>query len=410
MNRLSCALLAIAAITIAGPIRGPRTGFVDTQGTHFALSGKPMFFAGSNAYYFPFANNQSDVELGLRAAKKAGLNVFRTWGFNDKNATYNPDGLPQYGAEGAGATDVVFQTWQNGKSTIKIEAFDKVVNAAAATDIKLIVALTNNWADYGGMDVYIVNLGGTYHDDFYKMTAIKNAYKRYVRTFVERYRSSTAIMAWELGNELRCGATDGRNLPRSPNGCTPETLTGWVDEMSTFIKSIDPFHLVTVGGEGQFNDPSSPDSFYNGSDGDDFAAQIALPNVDFGTFHTYPDWWSKTVQWANQWIIDHANAAKKAGKPVLHEEYGWLSPAARLADLGKVAPLNETRVAVLSQWQATSLWERMPDMYWQFGFDGYSTGPNDDDGFTIYLNDPEAQPLVYEHAAKVNALNRGRWW
>lgn len=59
----------------------------------------------------------------------------------------------------------MFQTWQNGKSTINIEAFDKVVNAAAATGIKLIVALTNNWADYGGMDVYTVNLGGTYHDD-----------------------------------------------------------------------------------------------------------------------------------------------------------------------------------------------------------------------------------------------------
>lgn len=129
-------------------------------------------------------------------------------------------------------------------------------------------------------------------------------------------------MAWELGNELRCGATDGRNLPRSPSGCTPALLTSWVDEMSTFIKSIDPHHLVTVGSEGQFNDPTSSDGFYNGGDGDDFNAQMALPNIDFGTFHTYPDWWSKTVQWANQWIIDHATAGKKAGKPVLHEEYG----------------------------------------------------------------------------------------
>lgn len=59
----------------------------------------------------------------------------------------------------------MFQTWQNGKSAINIEAFDKVVKAAAATGMKLIVALTNNWADYGGMDVYTVNLGGTYHDD-----------------------------------------------------------------------------------------------------------------------------------------------------------------------------------------------------------------------------------------------------
>jgi mannan endo-1,4-beta-mannosidase len=101
----------------------------------------------------------------LTAAKKAGLNVFRTWGFNDKNVTYIPEGLPQYGGEGAGGTEVIFQRWVNGKSTIDIEAFDKVVNAARKTGIKLVVALTNNWADYGGMDVYTVNLGGRYHDD-----------------------------------------------------------------------------------------------------------------------------------------------------------------------------------------------------------------------------------------------------
>jgi hypothetical protein len=93
------------------------------------------------------------------------LNVFRTWGFNDKNVTYIPEGLPQYGGEGAGGTEVIFQRWANGKSTIDVTAFDKVVNAATKTGIKLVVALTNNWADYGGMDVYTVNLGGKYHDD-----------------------------------------------------------------------------------------------------------------------------------------------------------------------------------------------------------------------------------------------------
>lgn len=79
--------------------------------------------------------------------------MFRTWGFNDKNVTYNPNGLPQYGGEGAGATESVFQWWANGTSTIDVTGFDKVIAAAEATDIKLIIALTNNWADYGGMDV-----------------------------------------------------------------------------------------------------------------------------------------------------------------------------------------------------------------------------------------------------------------
>lgn len=85
----------------------------------------------------------------MTAAKKAGLSVFRTWGFNDQNVTTIPGGLPQYGSEGAGPTDVVLQRWQNGKSIIDtgefgLQAFDKLVAAAEKLDMKLVVAFTNN--------------------------------------------------------------------------------------------------------------------------------------------------------------------------------------------------------------------------------------------------------------------------
>ncbi|EME42566.1 glycoside hydrolase family 5 protein [Dothistroma septosporum NZE10] len=398
--------LVLAGSAAAAPKSAP-TGFVTASGTKFQLDGKDFYFAGSNAYYFPFNNNQSDVELGLRAAKKAGLSVFRTWGFNDENVTYSTTGLPQYGGEGAGPTDVVFQKFANGKSTIDLAAFDKVVNAATKTGIKLVVCMTNNWADYGGMDVYTVNFGGKYHDDFYRLPAIKDAYKRYIKAMVTRYKNNPTVMAWELANEPRCEADSVRNLPRSAN-CTPNTLTSWMDEMSTYIKSLDPNHLVTTGSEGAFNIPSNVDSFYNGSDGDDFEEQLRLKKIDYNTFHTYPDWWGKTVEWANEWIKDHAATGKKVNKPVVHEEYGWLTPAARLKNLNKAAPANETRVNVLGLWQNTSLALKMSDMYWQFGYSGYSYGRNDDDGFTIYLDDVEAKPLVYEHAARVNALNDPR--
>ncbi|KAL4757688.1 glycoside hydrolase 5 family protein [Aspergillus foveolatus] len=381
-----------------------RKGFVTTKGDKFQLDGKDFYFAGSNAYYFPFNNNQTDVELGLSAAKKAGLSVFRTWGFNDKNVTYIEDGLPQYGGEGAGTTEVVFQWWRNGTSTIDLEPFDKVVSAAAKTGIKLIVTLVNNWADYGGMDVYTVNLGGRYHDDFYRLPQIKKAYKRYVKEMVTRYRNSPAIMAWELANEPRCGADGVRNLPASDE-CTPELLTSWIDEMSTYVKRLDPHHLVTWGGEGGFN-YDSDDWAYNGSDGGDFEAELKLKNIDFGVFHSYPDWWSKTVEWTNKWIVDHARAARRVGKPVVHEEYGWLTPQGRLDNLGTVS--NITRLEAVGGWQRISLREKMPDMFWQFGYSGYSYGRNHDDGFTIYLDDAEAEELVYKHAKEVNKLNRRR--
>ncbi|KAF2843505.1 glycoside hydrolase family 5 protein [Patellaria atrata CBS 101060] len=403
-NLMTLGLLASTAA--AAPRRRVPRGFVTTEGTKFLLDGRDFYFAGSNAYYFPFQNNQSDVEVGLRAAKAAGLKVFRTWGFNDKNRTYIPGGLPQYGGEGAGDTEIVFQWFEaNGTQTINLAPFDKVVNAATKVGIKLVVALTNNWADYGGMDVYTVNLGGKYHDDFYRLPQIKKAYKKYVKAIVSRYKNSPAIMAWELGNEPRCGADGTRNLPRSDN-CTPDVLTSWVDEMSTYIKSLDKDHLVTTGGEGGFN-IQSDDGFYNGWDGGDFDAELALPNIDFGTFHSYPDWWTKTVAWTDQWIKDHAKSMRKVGKPVVHEEYGWLTPDKRLEYLNRVE--NTTRLEALSLWQKTSLKEKISDQYWQYGYNGYSYGRNHDDGFTIFLDSPEAKQLIYQHAKDVDRLNGPRW-
>ena len=159
---------------------------------------------------------------------------------------------------------------------------------------------------------------------FYRLPKIKAAFKSYINAFVSRYRDSPVIMAWELANEPRCSADGVRSLPRSTE-CTPHLITKWIDEMSTFIKTLDRHHLVTWGGEGGYNIKSN-DRAYNGTDGGDFDSQLALANIDFGTFHTYPDWRGKTIEWADQWIVDHAESQRKGGKPVLHEEYGSHTP------------------------------------------------------------------------------------
>ena len=50
-------------------------------------------------------------------------------------------------------------------------------------------------------------------------------------------------------NEPRCGANDARNLLRSPSGCTTKTITAWIENVSKYIKSLDPYHMVTIGDE-----------------------------------------------------------------------------------------------------------------------------------------------------------------
>lgn len=131
---------------------------------------------------------------------------------------------------------------------------------------------------------------------FYHVPKIVNSYKDYVKTFVSRYKNSPAIMAWQLANEPRCGADGVRNLPRS-TACNAKMMTAWVKDMSSFIKSVDPYHLVTTGGEGEFNFPGNPDWAYSSGDGGDFYEELKVDTIDYGTFHLYPDWWTKTSAW-----------------------------------------------------------------------------------------------------------------
>lgn len=62
--------------------------------------------------------------------------------------------------------DFIYQWWNDdGIMIINFKFFDVVVDVVMKNGFKLIVVLINNWVDYGGMDVYMVNFGYQYYDD-----------------------------------------------------------------------------------------------------------------------------------------------------------------------------------------------------------------------------------------------------
>ncbi|KAL4145171.1 hypothetical protein PRNP1_012844 [Phytophthora ramorum] len=376
MKVLTTAAALLAALTA----QSASAGYVTTSGTTFQLDGSPFYVFGTNAYWASEITwSKADLATIFNTMAKSDLTVCRTWGFADLTEA------------GTAPYNIVYQLWEGGKPTVNtgdngLGYFDLVVAAAKAAGVKLVVPFVNNWSDYGGIDVYVKQLGGTYHDDFYTDETIKAAYKNFVKTFVKRYADEETIMAWQLCNECRCA---GSGTLKESGNCNTTTLTDWITEMSSYIKSLDKNHLVASGSEGFMNTDSSV-YLYSGPSGVDFDANLAIDSIDYGAYHAYPDSWgvdtSKAESWGVQWIDDHVASGKTAGKPVVLEEYGIkaLDSASYLAWSNKV-------YASKSNMQ-----------YWQFGVKSLSST---DDGYTIYDTDDLFSTAIATAAAKFASLS-----
>jgi mannan endo-1,4-beta-mannosidase len=104
-----------------------------------------------------------------------------------------------------------------------------------------------------------------------------------------------------------------------------DTLLEWVDEMSSFIRSLDSNHLIGVGDEGYFRHTFAfGNKLYNGSFGVDCERLLGIPTVDFGTCHLYPDFApaDSPAAFGASWAREHIEAGHRANKPMILEEYG----------------------------------------------------------------------------------------
>ena len=131
---------------------------------------------------------------------------------------------------------------------------------------------------------------------FYVLPEIKSVFKDYLELFVTRYKDSPAIFGWELANEPRCGADSERNLQRSPDGCNPEVIGAWIEEMSSHLKQLDSNHMVTVGEEGFWamgaaKEAANPGTGWASMTGQNFSANMAPAAIDFAAVHLWPDNW-----------------------------------------------------------------------------------------------------------------------
>lgn len=259
-----------AASTLAAVLQPvPRaSSFVSISGNQFNIDGKVGYFAGTNCYWCSFLTNHADIDSTLSHIASSGLRVLRVWGFNDVNTQ------PSSGT-------IWFQKLSAQGSTINtgadgLQNLDYVVQSAEQHGLKLIIPFVNNWSDYGGINAYVNAFGGN-ATSWYTNQAAQTQYRTYIQAVVSRYINSTAIFAWELANEPRC------------NQCDTDVIVQWATSISQYVKQLDANHLVTLGDEGlglSTGDGSYP---YTYGEGTDFAKNIQIKTLDFGTFHLYPD-------------------------------------------------------------------------------------------------------------------------
>ncbi|HEY8946691.1 MAG TPA: cellulase family glycosylhydrolase [Polyangiaceae bacterium] len=335
-NDFSGWLVAGAALLALGCLKTPNRTAVSALDVrlsppeNFELEGRPFCFVGANNYYLAYKPRPM-VDDVLSAAKALGFRVMRMWGFIDIGSIDGSRKSIDDRWENGKKDGAYFQYW-DGKLNRPVyndgddglKRLDYAIARAGELGIKITYVLTNNWNDFGGIAQYLEWFGKKKHHEFYTDPEIKQAYKNWVAHIVNRrntvngrlYRDDPTIFAWELANEPRCKGT-GAGSP----GWTLETIPRWVAEMSAYIKSLDPNHMVAVGDEG-FLDAGGEHWAYAANDGVDHEALTAVPTIDFGTFHLYPEHWDASLEWGQKWIVDHLRVARRLGKPTILEEYG----------------------------------------------------------------------------------------
>lgn len=382
LNIFSVFLAAATAYAAADttPLEERATGFVTRSGTGFVVDDKAFDFVGTNAYWASGLSS-GDLKSLFSQMNSAGMKVLRIFAWSDNVG---------------GAQDGSLQYWSGSNNTPNPSAFakqmDPIVSAAEVAGIKLVVPMIGNWGPSISLYIQqIVGSGGT-HDTFYSNSQIVNAYKKYVNFFVNRYKSSPAIFAWELMNEPRCTGDDNRG---KSSACNAAMITSWIQTMSSYIKGIDSQHMVTVGDEGWFTSAQGYGNSYpySGSDGIDWVTNLKISSIDYGTVHMYPSGWGQTDDWGNMWISQHGDQAKSIGKPVVLEEFGTTNTGSRYNTVN--GWLNSAYSAGFSGIQ-----------YWQFVASFPSGYKSPDDGNGISTSE-STYSLIKAMASKMTAKGGG---
>ncbi|GMH39935.1 hypothetical protein BSKO_07839 [Bryopsis sp. KO-2023] len=339
-----------------------------------AAAGAPNLIGSS---YPPGKTGPKMIRDMMEEGKAKGFNVMRIWAHSVSK---------QY----------ALQISPGVYNEAMFRGLDYTLDLARKLGLRMILSLTDNWSEAGGVNEYVEwSRSASRHGDFFKDRAARKYYQTHVRTVINRvntingraYRDDPTIMAWNLINEPRCV------------GC-PEHLQNWIDEMASYVKRIDPNHLLTVGMDGFYSTSGKTWSNPQGGgrwsekEGQDFIRNHRSKSIDFLTFHSWIDnWGDPTEAFQRLWIREHVADASVMKRPVLLEEFG------NQVQQGGPTMEHRNKFFGVVYDEARRQMEKGPlqgAMFWQWFDDGQSAVKDGGDAqrFAIFKSDVAFQSIL----------------
>ncbi|HEU5237362.1 MAG TPA: hypothetical protein VFU37_09490, partial [Pyrinomonadaceae bacterium] len=274
---IASAAILFAIYNLRSPGARGRPGFVQTAGGRFVVDRRPFRFVGANIAVMYRDDDRARMPETLREAARMGIKVVRVWAFGE-----------------GGPNDVKpiadFKDWPRTHSFRKSPGewneaeflfLDQILAESARNNLRVQLCLTNWWRDTGGVTQYLRWAGINGADDdrfpfginlekamqFYTSETTRRLYREHVEKIVTRcntvtgilYRDDPTIFGYELINEGQC--LTGRW----------EERRAWFNEMSNYLRSLDPDHLIAPGDWG----------YRSAAERREWLQDHMLPNIDY---------------------------------------------------------------------------------------------------------------------------------
>ena len=419
----------------AGEPFAEQSGFVQVAGTSFHIDGKPYRFHGVNMWYAGYLGaedigNRERLMRELDFLKSIGVDNIRVLGGSQQSPLRN-------------SLDIAIQDTDGNVDEDLLVGLDFLLVEMAKRDMKAVIYLTNFWEWSGGMATYLYRVNGgqivdpsfpenkwpafaVFTKDFYSSEPAKALFSYYVTKIVRRtntisgiaYSDDPTIMSWQLANEPRPGHATMSDV---------KGFSHWIEETAGLIKALAPHQLVSTGNEGVTGCIGRADCF---------VASHASAQVDYLTFHMWPNNWGwidaadpmtrlpEAIQKADDYIGVHLKIANDLGKPIVLEEFGLprdnggsqpgTPTRARDAFLEHVFARVSEDAAAGGPFAGTNLWAwggfgraEHADYIWRAGDTNFvGDPPQEAQGLnSVFDVDFRTVAIIREHATKLGAAD-----